>query len=112
VFQGYTGDELMNLYPTELTTFRSGQMDFIIPTGESMLQVQTRAHEAFFDIMSRTEGNVAFVSHGGWINLLLRKLFAEIDARGGAMISNTSITTLIEDDGSWRLGRLSVTPHL
>jgi broad specificity phosphatase PhoE len=112
VFEGYTGDELKTLYPEELTIFRSGKMDFIIPTGESMLQVQTRAHEAFFDIMANTEGNVAFVSHGGWINLLLRKLFAEIDARGGTMITNTSITTLVEDDGSWRLGQLSVTPHL
>jgi broad specificity phosphatase PhoE len=112
VFQGYTGDELMVLYPEELMTFRSGKMDFIIPTGESMLQVQARAHEAFFDIMACTEGNVAFVSHGGWINLLLRKLFAEIDARGGTMITNTSITTLVEDDGSWRLEGLGITPHL
>lgn len=112
VFQGYTGDELLLLYPEELTIFRSGQLDFIIPTGESMLQVQSRAHEAFFEIMANTEGNVTFVSHGGWINLLLRKLFAEIDATGGAFISNTSITTLIEDDGAWRLGHVNVTPHL
>jgi broad specificity phosphatase PhoE len=77
-----------------------------------MLQVQARGYEAFLDVMARTKGNVAFVSHGGWINLLLRKLFAEIDARGGAMITNTSITTLVEDDGSWRLGSLSLTPHL
>lgn len=112
VFQGYTGEELMVLYPTELMTFRSGKMDFIIPTGESMLQVQERGYQAFLDILARTEGNVAFVSHGGWINLLLRKLIAEIDARGGAMITNTSITTLVEDAGVWRLGSLSLTPHL
>ncbi len=112
VFQGYTGDELLTLYPEELTLFRSGSMDFIIPTGESRLQVQARAHEAFFEIMANTEGNVAFVSHGGWINVLLRKLFREFDEQGGAHILNTSITTLIEDDGSWRLGSLNRTPHL
>ncbi len=112
VFQGYTGDELVNLYPEELMRFRTGSMDFIIPTGESRLQVQARAHEAFFEVMANTEGNVAFVSHGGWINLLLRKLFSDFDTHGGVYISNTSITTLVEDDGSWRLGSVSVTPHL
>jgi phosphoserine phosphatase len=108
VFSGHTGDELQKLYPKELLAFRSGQKDFVIPNGESLGQVEARAYEAFYDIMGKTTGNVALVSHGGWIAALLARLFEQVKIH----ISNTSITTLVEVENGWRLDSLSVTPHL
>jgi probable phosphoglycerate mutase len=112
IFQGYTGEELHKLYPNELAAFRSGRKDFTIPNGESLLQVESRAEEAFYDLLSKSTGNIAIVSHGGWIGSLLRRLFAEVDARGGVHITNTSITTLIESEKGWTLDSVSVTAHL
>jgi broad specificity phosphatase PhoE len=111
IFQGYTGDELQKLHPHELLAFRSGQRDFVIPKGESLEQVEARALEAFHDIMGRVQGNIALVSHGGWISQLLRGIFGDIEQRR-IHISNTSITTLVEAGSGWRLDSVSVTPHL
>lgn len=112
VFQGYTGDELNSLYPDELKQFRSGRKDFVIPNGGSLAQVEARAYAAFNDLLGKTSGNLALVSHGGWIGMLLRRLFPEIDERGGLYITNTSITTLVGGANHWELASVSVTPHL
>jgi broad specificity phosphatase PhoE len=122
IFEGYNSEELMQRYPYELTEFRSGRMDFVIPNGESMAQVQARGYAAFVELVGKTTGNVALVSHGGWIYQLLRKLFPDIDSKG-VHIGNTSITTLVQrilppentvafGKGSWTLESVSVTPHL
>lgn len=113
VFQGHTGPELELSYPQELASYRAGSMEYLIPQGESRLLVQERAYDAWQDIIGKTTGNVAFVAHGGWIALLLPRIFPELLTKGGVkQIHNTSITTLIETENGWKLESVSVTPHL
>lgn len=110
IFQGYSGDELAVLHPDELAQWRTGSPDYVIPGGESRRQVQERAHAAWLDIMANSTGNIALVTHGGWIWQLLEKLFPQDIA--GVHIHNTSITTLVNRGHEWELHQLCVTPHL
>ncbi len=112
VFQGLTGDEVNRRYPRELAQFNSNYMDFVIPNGESQRQVQTRAYAAFQEIVARGGKEIALVSHGGTIRMLLRKLVADEEMISVTHITNTSITTLEQRDAAWHLIEISATPHL
>ncbi|NWF68932.1 MAG: histidine phosphatase family protein [Chloroflexi bacterium] len=114
VFQGLTRDEIQSRFPHEFQQTRENYFDFIVPRGESRRQTQVRAHAAFNDIFAAGLGpEVAIVTHGGTLRLLLYKLF-ESDAPSLAKIdfANTSITTIERHADHWRIVGLAATPHL
>ncbi len=110
-FQGLTRSQIAELYPLEHNHWHHDD-GFIVPGGESRLQLQARMFAAFQDLTAAAEGEtILLVTHGGSIRRLLLELFSP-DALIGKGIENTSITILEKDDAAWRLVELAATPHL
>lgn len=114
VFQGLTGDEAERLYAAEMAAYRSEDVHFIIPKGESRHALQKRAYEVWLEIITdeETAAQIAIVSHGGTIKALLRELFGADDERLKPWLPNTSITTLECVNNQWDLVAFAQTPHL
>ncbi|MBC8100656.1 MAG: histidine phosphatase family protein [Armatimonadetes bacterium] len=112
IFQGHTGVDLEAMHPLELAQYRANTLEYIIPEGESRLQVQTRTLDAWQDITTNTTGSFALISHGMALWLLLGKLFPERILNQEIHIGNTSITTLNETANGWQLDGLAQTQHL
>jgi 2,3-bisphosphoglycerate-dependent phosphoglycerate mutase len=114
VFQALFPDELAELYPAELASWRSGDTTYAPPGGESLNQVQQRAMQAFADVVARDNGDhIAIVTHGGTIRQMLKGICSDDPAVAGKIpVPNTSYTLLRRDDDRWRVEQLTVTPHL
>jgi broad specificity phosphatase PhoE len=113
IFQGLTNDEIRVRYPLEYENHRSASMNYTIPNGESRLQLQARTYAAFCEICEREIGpEVAIVSHGGPIKVLLYKLFGHTPELQAVRIVNTSVTTLERRGNGWHLAEIAATPHL
>jgi broad specificity phosphatase PhoE len=114
VFQGLTGQEAERLYEAEMAAYRSDDIHFVIPNGESRHALQKRAYEVWLEIIKEEDSptEIAIVSHGGTIKALLRELFGMNDERLKPFLPNTSITTLQCSKDKWELISLGQTPHL
>lgn len=113
IFQGLTAEEVERLYVSEIKAWRSDDLTYIVPEGESRLQLQERAVAAWLEVIEReTASEIAIVSHGGTIRWLLRALFGHDNPRIKAPINNTSVTTLECVDGDWQLVSMGDIAHL
>ncbi|MEM6529751.1 MAG: histidine phosphatase family protein [Chloroflexota bacterium] len=114
VFQALFPDELAALYPDELAAWRSGDMNYAPPGGETRNHMLDRAMAGFTD---GTEGastdNIAIVTHGGTIRLMLPAICPEDPKLQEKIpVQNTSYTLLERGSERWRVVELTVTPHL
>lgn len=115
VFQGLTGEEVELRYPEAIAAWRVDDLDYRIPQGESRRDLMTRAYAAWQDMLANNSAGreVAVVSHGGTIRLLLRRLLGDRVYDGRGALPNTSITTLAgSDHAGWRLEGVGEIPHL
>lgn len=127
VFQGLTKEEIGRLYPAEWQALSDDYWDYVVPLGESRRALQTRAYSAFLELTRPTEGrlyagyadsdtetvgDLAVVTHGGVIRVLLLKIGVDQHILNQTHIENTSITTLVRHEGGWRVEHLGQTPHL
>jgi broad specificity phosphatase PhoE len=112
IFQGLTRQQMQERYPYEFAQMQADYMDYCIPNGETRRSVQARAYAAFMDIVSKAVGEIAIVTHGGTLQMLMYKLCGESPELRGAHYGNTSITTLEPDGDGWRCVGLAETPHL
>ncbi|MCS6835153.1 MAG: histidine phosphatase family protein [Anaerolineae bacterium] len=113
IFQGLTRQEIKEIYPLEYNSWHHDD-NFVVPNGESRLQVQKRAHEAWLSLTERPdlEGTALVTAHGGTIRWLLIRLFGE-EATLGRHLENTSITTLERsEDGAWVMRKVGDVAHL
>lgn len=111
VFQGLTRSEIAATYPLEQTHWDHND-DYVIPNGESRLQVQARVYDFWNFLMAREKAEtIAIVSHGGTIRWLLNTLFdrALIDSY---QFVNTSLTMLERQGHAWQLVMVGDTSHL
>lgn len=113
IFQGLTFDEMKRRHPAEAEGFIADYMGYLVPRGESRRQLQERAYAALLEIVARDHGpDVAIVSHGGTLKVLLFRLFGETPELRALHMDNTAITTLERESDRWRLVTLAETPHL
>jgi alpha-ribazole phosphatase len=114
VFQGLTYPEINSRYPKEFSESQANYMGYIVPQGESRQMMQDRAYEAFTEIIEREKGEeIAVVSHGGTIRILLLKLFgADHDAIMKTSVQNTSVTVVETDGITHQLLQAAATHHL
>lgn len=113
IFQGLTRDEIEMRYAHEWHEFRRLYWDYVVPKGESRRILQARAFAAWSDVIAQEDASeVAVVSHGGVIRMLLLKLFADHPDVQNIHIDNTSITTIERQGDGWHLLRAALTPHL
>jgi broad specificity phosphatase PhoE len=113
-FQGLTYEQIQVTYPHVIDAWRADWMGYPVPNGESRLQMQNRAYQAWESIVRQPWGpEVAVVSHGGTIKLLLMKLFEQDSATiRHVELPNTSISTVERAGEIWRVASLGRTPHL
>lgn len=113
IFQGLTKAEMQERHPYEYSQMQADYMGYCIPDGETRRDLQVRAYAAFSDIVRQGTGQIAIVSHGGTLQMLIHKLLGDdSEALRTVHIGNTSITTVAPDGESWRLIDLAITPHL
>jgi len=113
IFQGLTRQEIKDTYPLEYNSWHHDD-DFVVPNGESRLQLQARAYEAWLGLVQQVdlEGTALVTSHGGTIRWLLVRLFGT-EATLGRHIENTSVTTLERaEDDAWVMVKVGDTAHL
>ena len=112
-FQGLTIQEINTRYPRESEAMHLDYMGYILPKGESRGAMQRRSYEALMEFVEKQadDSEIALVTHGGTIRVLLLKLFGA-DRLGQKSLHNTSITLLETHGSDWRLVELAVTPHL
>jgi broad specificity phosphatase PhoE len=110
-FQGLTREEIRRTYPLEYDRWHNDD-SYVVPQGESRLQLQARVVKAWQEITAIAAGdNILLVAHGGTIRWLLAFLFTPEQTAGRA-INNTSLTTLELDETSWKLAEYAATLHL
>ncbi len=112
IFQGLTRAEIEAKYPAELASMRA-DMAYAIPEGESRADMQRRAYRAWEVVVANDKGpEVAIVSHGGTISVLLIGLFGDEPEVRNVFVPNTSITTVERNGKDWKLVEIGATPHL
>lgn len=109
-FQGLTMTQVKQQFPEEYRMWRSGDMTYAIPEGESRLMVQKRMAMAWQEIVASDQyKTVAMISHGSALKILLRHLFYYLFE---IKMSNTAITILSRYQHAWEVESLAITPHL
>jgi probable phosphoglycerate mutase len=113
VFQGLTAAEAEQQYPDVMGIWHSGDLDYALPGGESRRSLGQRAKAAWGELIANGAGSqVAVVTHGGTIRHLLRELFSDEADYVNIAIPNTSVTTVSQVNGSWRVAQLAAIDHL
>lgn len=114
--QGLTRYDIMAQYPQDWNEMHIDFFDWTPPGGgETRRQVQSRMFAAFNDITAQhPDQEIALVSHGLAIRVLLMRLFeSEMDAMRALDIHNTSVTVVEPNGhGAWRAVQLVDIRHL
>ena len=120
VFEGSTPERIRARYPEEHARWQARVPDFVIPGGESLMQLQTRvracvdalAAEAAAGSGGNTRKQI-IVTHGGVLDALYRiAAGAALDAPRTWQLLNASINQITIDAHGWRVGRWGDISHL
>ena len=114
IFQGLTLKEIEERYPEEHRKLAQRDPVFVIPDGESTLQLQQRAVGVIEEIATRHEGKrVVVITHGGIIHTFFHHVF-DLPFRSWRRLSNynTGVNIFHRDDGQWSLGCWGDICHL
>ena len=71
VFQGHLWDDLADRFPEDVAQWRSGDVDFQIPGGESRRQLAERGCHALQSLSCRPVDSMVIVAHGGVLTAAL-----------------------------------------
>lgn len=74
VFQGHLWADLEARFPAEVARWRSGDVDYAIPGGESRAQLAARGAAALTTLAARPVSAVVIVAHGGVLTAALGRL--------------------------------------
>ena len=71
VFQGHLWNDLADRFPEDVAQWRSGDIDFQIPGGESRRQLAQRGCDALQSLSCRSARSIIVVAHGGILTAAL-----------------------------------------
>lgn len=74
VFQGHLWADLEQRFPEAVARWRSGDVDYCIPEGESRAQLAARGHAVLESLAARDVGRMIIVAHGGILTAALGSL--------------------------------------
>jgi len=114
VFQGLTRAEMEEKYSDELALRRTRGPDYVVPHGESDRQFFAR-NTACFEELAENHGNetIVVVAHGGVLkNLFYFVVGLPLEAPRRHSILNSSLNTVIKENGRWRLETWGDVTHL
>ena len=120
VFEGSTPEQIRARYPQEHARWQARVPDFVIPGGESLMQLQTRVRACVDALAAEaaagSSGNtrkLIIVTHGGVLDALYRiAAGAALDAPRTWQLLNASINQITIDAHGWRVGRWGDISHL
>jgi broad specificity phosphatase PhoE len=111
VFQGLCWHEIDAHFPDDAVRWRSHDVDYCIPAGESRRDLMRRAEEAFFEIRERGYGAALIVAHGGSLSAAFKALLGIPPERSPFALANASISTVLWEK-DFKLISLNETGHL
>jgi 2,3-bisphosphoglycerate-dependent phosphoglycerate mutase len=112
IFQGKIHAELEREYPVEIARWRSEEVDYAVPGGESRRQLLSRGRAAFESIVAEERENVVVVSHGRILMTTIKALLGMPLTEPPFSLQNGSITTLSYREGQFELISLDRVDHL
>ncbi len=116
VFEGDPpSDERDEAMSAVTARWREGHYDHGIEGGESIRDVQARAHRAMEHIVTREGGNtVLVVTHGRYLRVLLASLLDGYGLEDMHRLDhgNTCVNRVVHADGKFRADLLNCTAHL
>lgn len=74
IFQGHLWAELEAQFPEEVARWRSGDVDYQIPGGESRAELAARGHQTLCRLAARNVTGMIVVAHGGILTAALGSL--------------------------------------
>jgi broad specificity phosphatase PhoE len=74
VFQGHLWEDLETMFPAEVARWRSGDLDYAIPGGESRAALAARGRAALETLATRPAREMIVVAHGGVLTAALGML--------------------------------------
>jgi probable phosphoglycerate mutase len=114
VFQGLGREEIERRFPEEYRLHRSLGPDYVIPSGESVLQQVERNLGCLSEIAAtHYSGTVVVVTHGGVLSGLFRHTFSiPFTAPRRFEFMNASLNVFNYEDGAWFLQTWGDVSHL
>ena len=114
IMQGLTMAEFEQAYPAEYATFRSGDIDYVLPDGESIRQRYDRVIACLEQIAASRPGEqVVIVTHGGSLDSAFRRAMQmDLASPRTFKLYNASINSFFIDRGQWRMGMWGSVEHL
>lgn len=114
ILQGLTIAAFRQEHPETYRRFRGSDVDWAMPGGESLRQLDERVIDCLGDLAARHEGKIlALVTHGG----VLDRIFRHVCGLGSEVprafsLLNASLNEFSVDDGRWKLERWGDVHHL
>jgi broad specificity phosphatase PhoE len=112
IFQHQRRVDLEVTHPEELQRWRSEDLDYVIPGGESRRQLMQRGCEAMWAVAANEHRHVAVVAHGRLLVVTIKCLVGLEPHAPPISLENGSITTLAFDGGGFRVERWNQSDHL
>lgn len=114
ILQGLTRKEFEKRYPQDTQQFNSNNPDYILPGGESSLQVFDRCIECAEEAARNNAGkNILIVGHGGVLKSFFHKATnTPLTEQRRYSLFNASINAFSISDGEWRLDTWGEIAHL
>lgn len=117
IFEGLTRDEIAAQYPDIFARYGKRDPDFVIPNGESMVQVQARALTTLSRLAAvHPDETLVIVTHGGFLSGFVRHLLGiPLSAQWHFRLDNCGLSTVRYRDSEtnpWQLITLNDVAHL
>ncbi len=115
-WQGLILPEIRAWYSDEYEQLIVDPDGFEVPGGESIKQVEKRATAVLKEIVSKEAQQsknrvIGVISHTTAIRVMLRELVPDADV-SNQVFGNTSVTSLVYEDNTWRLTSVNDCEHL
>ena len=114
-WEGKTWDEISREYPEEFKVWCTEPAEIVPPGGESRPQIYRRIGNALKEILRRSRGDIAIVSHGAalayMVSIMLEKELGDHDE---IIVKNASISTVEYDreTGKFHMVEANDVSHL
>ena len=114
-WEGKTWDEISREYPEEFKDWCTEPAEIVPPGGESRPQIYRRIGNALKEILRRSRGDIAIVSHGAalayMVSIMLEKELGDHDE---IIVKNASISTVEYDreTGKFHMVEANDVSHL
>ena len=114
MLQGISLRQFKQEHPEERARFRSGDPDYVIPSGESARQRHERCVACATELAGRHAGQrILIVTHGGILDSFFRHaLELPLTVPRRFSLFNAGINSFTVTDGQWRLRSWGDVEHL